>query len=68
MYMEVPYGIPFGLHWSLYLYIYILYQIRNGLVCRKLHPVVLSKTLCSYPPRKHHQMEVPTYKSVSHLI
>jgi hypothetical protein len=41
MYMEVPYGIPFGLHWSLYLSI-SLYQMRDGLVCRKLHPVVLS--------------------------
>jgi hypothetical protein len=52
MYMEMPYGTPFGLHWSLYLYIYIsisisLYQMRNGLVCRKLLQVVLSRRVAA---------------------
>jgi hypothetical protein len=37
--MEVPNGIPFGLHWSLYL---SLCKTRNGLVSRKFHQVVLS--------------------------
>jgi hypothetical protein len=41
MYMEVPYGILFGLHWSISIFT-PLYQMRNRLVCRKLHQVVLS--------------------------
>jgi hypothetical protein len=38
--------IPFGLHWSLYLFLY-LYEMRNGLVCRKLHQLVLLRQLAA---------------------